>query len=653
MSESKAVDQAFLETLLEKLQAGPLGEMDLIEREIFQLRYQLLIPDVLRVLEKLYGERADFSEQLEKLLEITASNYANRSSELRRLDLRRQSSPDWFQQSTMIGYVCYVDRFAGNLSAIREKIPYLKELGVTYLHLMPLLKPREGANDGGYAVQDYRQINPTYGTMDDLAALTGELRRNGISLCIDLVCNHTAKEHDWARRAVAGDPHYRDYYLMYADRMLPDQYEANLPEVFPDFAPGNFTWYEDCQRWVWTTFNEYQWDLNYRNPAVLGEILDIILYLANQGVEVVRLDAVAFMWKRMGTDCQNQREVHTILQALRTLSRMAAPGVIFKAEAIVAPDKLIWYLGRGRGTGKECELAYHNVFMVLLWSMLAERNVRLATHALQRFPDNSSSAAWNTYARCHDDIGWAIMDEDAAAVGLNGFAHRSFLSDFYSGEFPGTFARGGVFQFNPRTGDRRISGSLASLTGLETAQQSGDASQMDLAIRRVLLLHNLIFAFGGVPLIYMGDELGLLNDPSYLDNPDLADDNRWMHRPWMDWQRAEQRHDLDTVSGQIFAGLLKLIQARKHTYELHAQARTHVVWTHNDQVLGILRDSARGRLLILANVTEQGQGVAEYRLKELGFSGALVDRLDNRQLSSGADVHLEPYQVIWLEQYQP
>ncbi len=630
------------------LNTDPLTNLHPLERQIFQTRVDLYWPDALRPLRLLYGDRPDFDAWCDRLLAIVAHGYADRPVELRLLDLRRQSQPDWFQQPTMLGYVCYADRFAGSLRGIDEHISYLNELGVTYLHLMPLLKPRPGANDGGYAVMDYRQVNPALGTMTDLAGLAAQLRQNGISLCIDLVCNHTAKEHEWARRAAAGETVYQDYYLMYPDRILPDAYEQTLPEVFPDFAPGNFTYYEAFDRWVWTTFNEYQWDLNYTNPAVLAEMLDIILYLANQGVEILRLDAVAFMWKRLGTDCQNQPEAHAILQAFRALSRMAAPGLILKAEAIVSPPQLIPYLGRGEGTNKECELAYHNVLMVLLWSSLAERRVVLMTRALQNMPPIPSGAAWVTYVRCHDDIGWAVTDEDAAEVGLSGFGHRAFLSDFYSGGFAGSFARGGTFQHNPRTGDRRISGSCASLAGLEASLERQDAAAAELALRRILLIHNLIFAFGGIPLLYMGDELGLLNDPSYLDDPNLADDNRWMHRPRMDWAKAEERRDWWSPAGRLFRGLTDLLAARREMPAFHAQAQPQAVWTHNEAVLGLLRDSPRGRVLVLANFSEGPQTVPGYRLYELGFGMRLVDRLTGRAVDSAPGITLRSYEALWL-----
>jgi amylosucrase len=635
--------------LLETLIAGPLRLMEPLEQEIFRLRFEQHLPDAIRPLRKLYGERPDFDLFVGKFLDIVGRGYAGRSAELRQLDLKRVHEPDWFQKPEMMGYVAYTDRFADSLRGVVDKIPYLEELGVTYLHLMPLLQPRPGANDGGYAVMDYRQVNERLGSMADLAALAAQLRRHGISLCIDLVLNHTAKEHEWAKKAMAGDVYYQDYYYMFPDRTMPDQYEQSLPEVFPDFAPGNFSYYEEMARWVWTTFNEYQWDLNYTNPAVFGEILDIMLFLANQGVEVLRLDAVAFMWKRLGTDSQNQPEAHWLLQAFRALTRMAAPGVLFKAEAIVAPDRLIPYLGRGEAANKECELAYNNSLMVLLWSALASRKVHILTHSIQEMPASPSGCAWITYVRCHDDIGWAVTDENAAAVSESGPLHRAFLSDFYSGRFAGTFARGRTFQFNPKTGDRRISGTLASLAGLEVAIEEIGGFAIQQAIDRILLLHNLIFAFGGIPVLYMGDELGMLNDKSYLDDPDLAGDNRWMHRPYMDWETAEKRHDPNTIIGQIFQGILALAAARRQTLPLHAQADTQAVWTHNEHIFGLIRTSPRGKVLVLANFSEAEQGVPGYRIAELGFSEPLVDHLSGERFHNGHGLRLKSYQVMWLE----
>ena len=478
---------------------------------------------------------------------------------------------------------------------MRSKLPYLRELGVTYLHLMPLLHARPAPNDGGYAVVDYGAVDPSLGTLDDLRALASDLRDAGMALCVDLVLNHTAAEHAW----VTTRP---DFYRTFPDRTEPDAYERTLPDVFPDTAPGSFTWVED--RWVWTTFNAYQWDLDYTNPDVFVAMAEAMLGLAAVGVDVLRLDAAPFLWKRVGTNCQNQPEVHELLQAFRAAMRIAAPAVAFKAEAIVAPRDLVPYLGTGRHEGKECDLAYHNVLMVLLWSALASGRVALMTSTLQAMPPVPPGAGWLTYVRCHDDIGWAITPEDAARVGEDAYLHRRFLADFYAGEFPGSFARGARFQPDPRTGEARTSGSCASLAGLESAP---DEVAVELAIRRVLLLHAVAFAHGGLPLIYMGDELGLLNDASYLDDPHKRDDNRWMHRPAMDWEAAARRHDPATVEGRLWAGLQRLIAARRATRAIHVQGVTEAaVDRQRPRLRPVPRAGGRG-LLVVANFTADPQ----------------------------------------------
>jgi amylosucrase len=484
-------------------------------------------------------------------------------------------------------------------------------------------------------VADYRQVRRDLGTMDDLRALTARLRQAGISLCLDLVLNHVADEHEWAVRARDGDPRYRDYFYVYGDRTWPDAYEATLPEVFPGFAPGSFTWDKELDGWVWTTFHSYQWDVNWSNPDVFGEYLDIVLFLANQGVEVLRLDAIAFLWKRVATSCQNQPEVHALTQALRAVARIACPAVVFKAEAIVGPKDLVHYFGRGRRHGKVSDLAYHNSLMVQVWSMLATREVRLATRALQAQPPIPSSSAWITYARCHDDIGWAVDDLDAEAVGLNGQAHRSFLSDFYSGRFPGSWARGLVFQHNPETGDRRVSGSLASLAGLECTDP--------LAVDRILLVHAMLLGWGGLPVLWMGDELGLLNDPDWDQEPAADGDNRWVHRPRMP--------EPPTDHTGIREALRRLVRVRSDLDHLHASIGAVVLEPGDPGVLIVLREHPLGPLLGLYNVTDEHRPVAAHRLREIGLDpDACVDRISGDRVVLGEDGcwWLPPYAARWV-----
>jgi amylosucrase len=574
-----------------------------------------------------------------------------RPSALLALDRRREVDPGWFQRARMVGYVAYVDRFAGDLAGVRERLDYLAELGVTYLHLMPLLAPREGDNDGGYAVVDYDVVDPRLGSMDDLERLADELHTRGMSLCVDLVLNHTAAEHPWARAAAAGDPTYRGYYLVFPDRELPDRYERTLTEVFPDQAPGSFTHVEGVG-WVWTTFNTFQWDLDWTNPAVFGEMLATMLRLANHGVDVLRLDAAPFLWKREGTDCQNQPEVHLVLQAMRALVTVGSPGVAFKAEAIVAPHQLVQYLGAHDVFRPECDLAYHNQLMVLLWSTLATRDVRLARTALSRMRPTPSSTAWVTYLRCHDDIGWAVSDEDARAVGLDPHAHRTFLSDFYAGLHPGSFARGAVFQANPRTGDRRISGSAASLVGLEAALADGDDVQAQVAVDRLLMLYSLVYAYGGVPLLYMGDELGQRNDEQWADDPAHASDNRWLHRPPMDWAAADRRADPTTVEGTVFAGLQEVGRARARLIHLRAGGRTEIPDVGDTRVLAVLRQHPRSsRLVALAAFSDDEVRLPRHAV-QAGFTGAPAHlALASRGVDLTEDeLVLPPWSYAWLVQ---
>src|SRR3954453_20909325 len=460
-----------------------LGE----EGDAFLARAELALFDVHEPLAVLYGEDADLL--FARALRIVLAAAAERPTELPRLDRRREIDPAWFQRARMQGYVCYVDRFCGTLAELPGKLDYLSELGTTYLHLMPLLRPRPGENDGGYAVMDYRAVDPRLGTMADLEKVATALHERDMSLCIDLVLNHTAREHAWAQRWLAGDPEYAGFYTAFPDRTMPDAYDATIPEVFPDRAPGSFSWVpEACGGaggWVWTTFWPYQWDLDYTNPAVTLAMLGEITWLANRGIDVFRMDAVPFMWKRLGTSCQNQPEGHALLQLLHALARLAAPGVVFKAEAIVAPEDLVPYLGAHDRYRPECELAYHNQLMVRLWSGLATGDARLPAAALRRMRPIPPTTSWVTYVRGHDDIGWAISDTDARAAGVNGFGHRRFLNDFYSGRFPGSFARGALFQENPATGDARISGSVASLCGIGEALECGDEQALEGGVRRL------------------------------------------------------------------------------------------------------------------------------------------------------------------------
>lgn len=608
----------------------------------YQERLGEHFPRLFGLLVQLYGNQYDFFYHLEDLLVSLTQSWIDRPAALKALDTQREAHPAWFQSNQMLGGVCYVDRFAGDLVNLRSKIPYFKELGLTYLHLMPLFRVPEVENDGGYAVSDYREVDPRLGTMDDLASLAQELRQAGISLVLDLVFNHTSDEHPWAIQALSGDLDSQEYYRMFPDRQMPDAYEVNLREIFPDEHPGAFTYWEEIDRWVWTTFHTYQWDLNYANPVVFNNMVGEMLFLANLGVEVLRLDAVAFIWKELGSSCENLPEAHQLIQAFNAVARIAAPALLFKSEAIVHPDEVARYIHPD-----ECQLSYNPLLMALSWNALATREVRLLNLALRERNELPPGCAWVNYVRCHDDIGWTFSDEDAARLYINGYDHRLFLNAFYTGRFPGSFARGLPFQENPKTGDARISGTAASLAGLEKAVTEEIELEVDLAIRRILLLHGIILTINGIPLIYLGDEVGTLNDYSYRDDPARADDSRWVHRPAIDWEKMARRHDPASVEGRVFQGLSSLIRLRKANRAFGGED-LEVMNTGNDGVLGYVRRAGGQRILVLANFSEAEQIVSANQLRLYGLGYNFKDLEEGQRVPYG-DVTLGPYQLLCLE----
>ncbi len=662
-----------LSRLIPRLETRFAGEAERqpLAWSAFKQRLENHFPRLFELYFQLYANQYDFFFHLEDLLGMLAEMWLRRPPDLQDLDALRESDSGWYQSNRMLGGVLYVDLFAGNLQGVRAKIPYLKELGLNYLHLMPLFRVPEGENDGGYAVSSYREVNPRLGTMQELRELAAELRQNGISLVLDFVFNHTSSEHEWAQRAAAGEQDYQDYYYIFPDRSLPDEYQKNLREIFPDEHPGAFTYFPGIDKWVWTTFHSYQWDLNYANPVVFNRMAEEMLSLANNGVEVLRLDAVAFIWKQMGTGCENLPQAHWLIQAYNAAARIAAPALLFKSEAIVHPDEVIKYIHPD-----ECQLSYNPLLMALLWESLATRKVTLLAQALQERFTIHPDSVWVNYVRCHDDIGWTFSDEDAARLGIDGYGHRQFLNAFYTGRFEGSFARGLPFQENPLTGDARISGTCASLAGLEKAMREGTgiagslaenkgvslvaspaeslavspavnlavSLAVSLAIRRILLIHAVILTIGGIPLIYLGDEVGTLNDYSYRLDASKASDSRWVHRPAADLEKFSRRNDISTVEGQIYRGLRKLIELRQRCPVFSGQAM-QVIDAGSPHVLGYMRTSASQRFLIFANFSEQEQGIPANLLRLYGMSYEFQDLMLETEIPPG-DVRLGAYEFL-------
>lgn len=602
----------------------------------------------------LYGQRDDFKTHIIQLVEVMARRYLERAEQLIENDHAREKDHNWFLSQEWVAMALYTDGFADNLQGLQARLPYLQELGVNMLHLMPMLKCPRGACDGGYAVSNFFAINQRYGSMVDLNQLAAELRARQMLLVLDVVVNHTSDQHQWAKKARKGEQRYQDYYYCFPDRDLPNMFEQTMPEIFPETSPGNFIWDETMGQWVMTVFNHYQWDLNYSNPAVFVEMIDILLFWANRGADVLRLDAVAFLWKKIGTNCQNQREAHLLLQLMKDCCQVTAPGVLFIAEAIVAPSEIIKYFGEDAVIAKECEIAYNATFMSLLWDAMATKNARLLNQGIQSLPNKLDRATWLNYVRCHDDIGLGFDDTDIQRVGYEPYAHRQFLIDYFTGAYEGSNARGQPFARNEKTGDARISGSLASLVGLETAIEQADDQAIDAAIRKILLLHAMILSFGGIPLLYYGDEIGTINDCSFRQDLEKANDNRWLHRPRIDWDKAEQRHRHGSVEQRIFEGLKKLIAIRKTIPAFADFNNRELLQLGNPHLFGFMRSHPQHQaeeVLVLANFDAEYQHLD---LSDLGLRSTFRVQQLQDLVSGGSPAMFKeqlvvpPFGFYWL-----
>jgi amylosucrase/maltose alpha-D-glucosyltransferase/alpha-amylase len=631
-----------MKRLFPRIESRFMERTEAVEWDAYTRRLRRHFPRLFERLHGLYGDDHDFYYHLESILASATEMWLDRPAELKALDAMREADPHWYLSHRMMGAMCYVDLFGGDLQGLRQRIPYLSELGITYLHLMPVFKVPAGDNDGGYAVSSYREVEPRLGTMEDLAELATELRHHGISLTLDFVFNHTSDEHEWALQALAGDREYQAYYRMYPNREMPDAYERTMPEVFTEDHPGAFTYRTRIKQWVWTTFHTYQWDLNYENPVVFTRMMEEMLFLANQGVEILRLDAVAFLWKRLGTNSQNLPEAHWIIQAFNAIASIAAPAMVFKSEAIVHPDEVSKYIGM-----EECALSYNPQLMALLWEALATRDTRVLQHAMRHRYLIPEGCGWVNYVRCHDDIGWAFADDDVQAIGFNPDEHRRFLTRFYVGKFEGSFSRGAPFQEDPLTGQARVSGMCASLTGIEKALAEEDNEELDLAIYRTLLIHGVIITMGGIPLIYLGDEIAMLNDYGYDSDPAKAGDSRWLHRTAFDKERAAQRHDPETVPGRVYQGLLRLIQLRVQNLAF-TRGETEFVETGNKHVFGFFRSNEQHITFVLANFSEKDQRLEARRLRQMGMRKTMVDLYAGRVITATQELEMAPYQFMVL-----
>ena len=601
---------------------------------IFQHRLERHHDELRWLYMELYQNGDMFAELCSQMYEY----YNCRSKKLKERDLKREKEPDWYHGKDMLGMMLYTDNFAGNMKGVKEKIPYLKECNINCLHLMPFLDTPKGRSDGGYAVADFRKVRPDLGTMKDLIELTEKCHEEDINVCMDFVMNHTSEDHEWARRARAGEGEYMSRYFFYDNEEIPEKYEKTVPQVFPTTAPGNFTYLPETGHYVMTTFYPYQWDLNYRNPRVFNEMIYNFLYLTNQGIDIVRIDAVPYIWKELGTTCRNLKQVHTIVRMMRMIAEIVCPGVLLLGEVVMEPEKVVPYFGTVEKP--ECHMLYNETTMATTWNSIATGDIRLLKKQMDIVNQLPKQYVFLNYLRCHDDIGWGLDYETMRPWGIKEIPHKRYLNDYFTGKIRGSVSRGELYNDDPVTQDARFCGTTASMCGIEKAGFEHDEEAMNAAVREDIMLHAYMLTQSGIPMLYSGDELGQVNDYSYKNDPEKCADSRYIHRGKLPWELAEDKEDVTTVQGNIFQTLdwLEKIRRQEITFDKDADVYTYDV--HDDSILCVLREYKGRRFFGIFNFSNQEKTAW---MQEKGMYRNLL----TGEKTELKDIRLSGYEFLW------
>ena len=585
---------------------------------------------------ELYGNEAMFVELTSQMYEF----YQARKASLKNRDEKREKNPDWFKKNDMLGMMLYIDNFAGNIKGVQEKLDYLKSCNVNCVHLMPFLDSPQGRSDGGYAVADFRKVKPELGTMEDLARLTEKCHQKDMNVCMDFVMNHTSEDHEWAKRARQGDGEYMSRYFFYDNNEIPRKYEETVPQVFPTTAPGNFTYLQEINHYVLTTFYPYQWDLNYKNPRVFNEMMYNFLFLANQGIDIVRIDAVPYIWKELGTSCRNLERVHTIVRMMRIISEIVCPSVILLGEVVMEPEKVVPYFGTVEKP--ECHMLYNVTTMATTWHSLATEDIRLLKQQMDVVNQLPKEYTFLNYLRCHDDIGWGLDFDTLKNWGMEEVSHKRFLNDFYTGRYEGSVSRGELYNDDPITQDARFCGTTASMCGVESAGFEGNEEKMKAALQLDFMLHAYMLTQSGIPMLYSGDEIAQVNDYTYKENPLKQEDSRYIHRGAFHWELAKNRNDTSTVEGKIFQGLDKLEKLRKKETVFDSSASVYTYDVHDNGILCIMREHAGEKFFGIFNFSTSD------RIAWMQEDG-IYENLISRETMELKDVLIPAHGFIWAK----
>ncbi len=550
----------------------------------------------------LYMELYDNGDMFAELCENLHAFALEREQYLMELDREREQNPEWFRGNDMLGMMLYIDNFAGNLKGVKDKLSYLSSCNVNCIHLMPFLESPKGRSDGGYAVADFRKVQPKLGKMEELAALAKACHKQKISLCMDFVMNHTSEDHEWAKKAREGDGEYMSRYFFYDNPSIPQEYDRTVPQVFPTTAPGNFTYLEEMGYYVMTSFYPYQWDLNYQNPRVFNEMMYNFLYLANQGMDIIRIDAVPYIWKELGTKCRNLPQVHTIVRMMRMICEIVCPGVLLLGEVVMEPEKVVPYFGTVEKP--ECHMLYNVTTMATTWHSVATKDIRLLKKQMDIVNGLPKDYLFLNYLRCHDDIGWGLDYATLEGWGMREVEHKRFLNQYFTGRYGASESRGELYNDDPVTQDARFCGTTASMCGVESALYEKDEEKLQHAVRMDLMLHAYMLTQSGIPMLYSGDEIGQLNDYSYKEEEDKKEDSRYIHRGKFQWYLAKKRTEKGTSQEQIFSGLSRLEEIRRSRNVFRSDAAVYTYDVKDDSILCILRENEEERFIGIFNFSD-------------------------------------------------
>ena len=601
------------------------------DKAVFEMRLNKHYDELKWLYSELYPDKEVY---FDKLIKHLKKAYVQRDEYLHDLDTQREHEADCYTKRNFVSMAMYVHCFSGTLKNFAKRLPYLAESNINCVHLKGIIKSLKDKNDGEFAISDFKAIEKSIGDVKDLAKLSEKCHKKDIDVCVDLVLNHTSDEHDWAMRMCDGESEYEDKYYVYKRENLPEIIKEDGKRV--ETVAGNFTYVKAIDKYVMSTFHEYTWDLNYHNPEVFNEMAENLLFLANTGVDIVRLDYMAYIWKQKDNAHHNLPQVHTILRMLRLISEIVCPSVILLGEVAISPDRLAPYFGSAEKP--ECHLIYDASTMAVIWHSVATGNVALLKHQFDMLASLPKNEVLQNSLRDSDEIKWVLDFDFLAKQGMQKTPHQQFLNNYFAGEFDGSFALGKKYEAEGNADKVHVCGTVASLCGIEYYDKQKDKAKMQLAIDLDIMLHALMLSQSGIPTICSGDEVGQCSDFKFK-----KDDLSYLKRDKFNWHKAGRRKTEKAMQANIYQSLVKLTSIR-NDYAVFAQnAKVKTLLTWDEATLAIVRETDSEKFIGIYNFSSSERPAW---IKE--NDGEYTDLYSGETNVNAVDMKLAPYSFKWL-----